>query len=434
MLKASDNELLTSTNAGTPLGELFRRYWIPVVNSKEIAPDGKPLKIRLLGEDLLVFRDTNGDVGLVDEKCPHRRTSLALGLNADCGLTCIYHGWKFDTKGNCVDLPSEPKDSKMKAGVRLRSYATREQNGIVWGYLGPKEEEPPFPEFYWMGLPDNQIISERVWQECNYLQVMENDLDYVHAAFLHKAHEQQDVDRGLLSSDLGISPSHPLIKNPPVKQAVESTKYGKRCIGVGIEDDDNYAFMEIHYIFPFYTYPPRMKGEDGMWHAFIPRDDHSTWSWDVQFSHAQPINAKGQSERRGLVLDEHFRKQRNMSNDYEQDRELMIHGNYSGIRGIANQDHAVTELMGPIVDRSKEMLGTSDLPIIQMRRMLLEQVKSFMAGGAPIKHDQYPLQKLFSCGAVDSKSKRWQEALPIDPVYALEQQEGKRQFDLTVET
>jgi len=433
MLKASDNELLTSTNAGTPLGELFRRYWIPVVNSSEVTPDGKPLKVRLLGEDLLAFRDTAGEVGLVDEKCPHRRTSLSLGMNAGCGLTCIYHGWKFDTKGNCVDLPSEPKDSKMKSSVRLRSYPTRERNGIVWGYLGPKEEEPPFPEFYWMSLPDNQIISERVWQECNYLQVMENDLDYVHAAFLHKAYDQQQIEEGLLSSDLGISPSHPLIKNPPVKQAVESTRYGKRCIGVGEEDEDHYAFMEIHYIFPFYTFPPRMKGEDGMWHAFIPRDDHSTWSWDVQFAHDHPINAKGQSERRGLVLDEQLRKKRNIDNNYEQDRELMLSGNYSGIRGIANQDHAVTELMGPIVDRSKEILGTSDLPIIQMRRMLLEQVNAFMAGETPIKHDQYPLKELYSCGKVDSKGRKWQEALPIDPIYAVDQT-GKRKFDLTVET
>jgi len=433
MLKAEDNKLLTSTNKGTPMGELFRRYWIPVVTSRELVADGKPVRVKLLGEDLVAFRDSNGRVGLVDEWCPHRRTSLAIGINSGCGLTCIYHGWKFDVDGNCVDLPSEPKDSKMKENVKLKSYPVKEVSGIVWGYLGDPDNVPPFPEFYWMTLPEDHIISERVWQECNYLQVMENDIDYVHAAFLHRAHQDQSLEEGIISSDLGISPSHPLCKNPPVKQAVESTKYGKRCIGVGEADENNYAFMEIHYIFPFYTFPPRMKGEDGMWHAFIPRDDYSTWSWDVQFSHSKPINAQAQMERRGLLLDSEHRKLRNRSNNYEQDRELMISGNYSGIRGIANQDHAVTELMGPIVDRSKEILGTSDLPIIQVRRMLLEQVKAFQEGKKELQHDQYPLRELYSCGKVDARSKHWSEAIPLNPVFAVED-DGKRKFDLTVET
>ncbi|MDT3425829.1 phenylpropionate dioxygenase-like ring-hydroxylating dioxygenase large terminal subunit [Paenibacillus forsythiae] len=418
MLKTEDNKLLTQTDAGTPMGELFRKYWIPVVNSNEIAePNGKPLKIKILGEDLLIFRDSEGKVGLVDEKCPHRRTSLSLGINADCGLTCIYHGWKFDVEGNCLDIPSEPAESKMKKAIHLKSYSVQEKNGIIWGYLGPKESEPPFPEFYWMGLPDDQLISERVWQECNYLQVMENDVDYVHAAFLHKALNEQNISSELLSSDLGINPSHPLVKNPPVKQAVENTNYGKRCIGVGVEDEDNFAFMEIHYIFPFYTFPPRMEGEDGMWHAFIPRDDHSTWSWDVQFSHNKPIDGAGQSQRRGLILDENFRKLRNLGNDYEQDRDLMIDGNYSGIRGIANQDHAVTETMGPIVDRSKEHLGTSDLPLIHIRKMLLEQVKGLKKKEKELH--EIPLKKLFSCGTVDSKTKTWREAIPLQESFQL---------------
>jgi hypothetical protein len=177
--------------------------------------------------------------------------------------------------------------------------------------------------------------------------------------------------------------------------------------------------MEIHYIFPFYTFPPRMEGEDGMWHAFIPRDDHSTWSWDVQFSHTKPIDAAGQSHRRGLIVDSNLRKVRNIDNNYEQDRSLMVDANYSGIRGIANQDHAVTETMGPIVDRSKEHLGTSDLPIIRMRRMLLEAVKGSHGKYIPKLH-KIPLNRLFSCGKVDSRKKTWREAIPLHKAFELE--------------
>ncbi len=413
MLKEEDNLLLTRTGPGTPMGEMFRRYWIPVLKSDEIVPDGRPVKVRVLSEDLVAFRDTEGKAGLVSEKCPHRGTSLALAINADCGLTCIYHGWKFNTNGDCEELPSEPQDSDFRKSIRLKSYPVIENQGMIWSYLGPAQDQPPFPEFYWMGLPQDHIISERVWQECNYLQVMENDLDYVHAAFLHKALSNQELDPGLLSSDLGINPAHPLVRNPPVKQHVQSTKYGKRNIAVGIEDNDRHAFMEIHYIFPFYTYPPRFEGEDGMWHAFIPRDDYSTWSWDVQFAHSKPIDAKAQQERRGLLLDQDLRKLRNLDNNYEQDRGLMKHANFSGIRGIANQDHAVTESMGPIVDRTQEHLGTSDMPIIQMRRMLLEQVKGFMNGNPLPSLQSYPLIKLYSKGKLGPKGKKWEEMIPL---------------------
>lgn len=418
MLRTEDNHLLTRTGPGTPMGDLFRRYWIPALKSDELAPDGHTIRIRLLGEDLVAFRDTEGKVGLLDEKCPHRGTSMALGINDGCGLTCIYHGWKFDVKGTCTDLPSEPKDSHFKQSIKITSYPVEERKGIIWTYMGPKEEMPPLPNFYWMNLPDDQLLSERVWQECNYLQVMENDLDYVHAAFLHKALQKQNVKQGILSSDLGVSPDHPLIKNPPVRQEVESSIYGKRCLAEGEADEQNNAFLEIHYIFPFYTYPPRMQGEDGMFHVFIPRDDHSTWSWDVQFSHEGPIDAQAQHDRRGLVLDKDFRKLRNMSNMYDQDRELMKEGNFSGIRGIANQDHAVTEMMGPIVDRSKERLGTSDLPIIQMRRMMLDTVKDFMNGKEIPKHDGYPLEKLYSCGKFAPKGKTLQEVIPLAEDYS----------------
>lgn len=413
MLSKEDNQLLTRTDQGTPMGDLFRRYWIPALKSVELKNDGKPQKIRLLGEDLIAFRDTEGVVGLMEEACPHRGTSLYYGINDGCGLTCMYHGWKFDTEGNCTDIPSEEGDPKFRKQIKIKNYPVKEAKGIIWTYMGPLEKQPPFPEFYWMGLPDENTMAERVWQECNYAQVMENDLDYVHAAFLHKAHGKQETSGGVISTDLGIDPSHPLIKNPPVKQDVEDTNYGKRCVAVGIGNENQSAFMEIHYIFPFYTFPPRFGGEDGMWHAFIPRDDYSTWSWDVQFCHNHPIDVEANYSRRGLKLDDHFKKQISIENDYGQSRELQKAGNFSGIRGIANQDHAATETMGPIVDRSKEHLGTSDLPIINMRRLLLQQVKDFQEGKEPLQLDNESLKTLFSDGIYDEKHKTWQEAFPM---------------------
>ncbi|WP_313237649.1 Rieske 2Fe-2S domain-containing protein [Sporosarcina ureae] len=422
MLTPEDNQLLTQTDAGTPMGDVFRRYWIPALQTEELISDGKPQRVKLLGEDLVAFRDTEGKVGLVDERCPHRGTSLYYGINDGCGLRCMYHGWKFNTDGECTEIPSEPTDGKFRESVQLKSYPTKEVSGIIWTYMGPKESEPAFPEFYWMNLPRENNLVERVWQECNYAQAMENDLDFVHAAFLHKAHATQEVEDGILSSDLGIDPNHPLVKNPPVKQSVQDTNFGKRCIAVGIGTEEENAFMEIHYIFPFYTYPPRFGGEDGMWHAFVPRDDHSTWTWDVQFAHDRAIDVEAQHARRGLKLDEDLRKVVNADVEYNQDRDLQKTGNFTGIRGIANQDHAATETMGTIVDRTREKLGTSDLPIIHMRRILLQQAKAFQEGQEPLLLENQSLKTLYSEGLYDDKEKKWQEAFPLQ-----EQFEKKKQ-------
>ncbi|CAB3394471.1 Rieske 2Fe-2S domain-containing protein [Kyrpidia spormannii] len=414
MLSQVDNELLTRTNPNTPMGALFRRYWIPLVVSTELQPDGPPVKVRILGETVIAFRDTEGRVGVVEEACPHRGTSMAFAINEECGLRCIYHGWKFNVKGECVDLPSEPPESNFRHKVKLRSYPVYEGGNVVWTYLGPDDDVPPVPAFAWMDLPDSHRVVERVWQECNYLQVMENDLDFVHAAFLHRAKHEQPVKEGVLSSDLGISPSHPLVKNPYPRQVVEDTVYGQRYLAIGEADESNQVIMEIHYVFPFFTYPPRFAGEDMIFHAFVPMDDENTWSWDVHFNLTRPIDAETHLRRRGLWLDEQKRKLRNRSNNYLQDREMMKRQNFSGILGIANQDHAVTEAMGPIVDRSREHLGTSDIPLIGLRRMMLQEVRRFQNGAAPLRVNPEIVRKVYSCGAVAPKGIPWQEANPLE--------------------
>src|SRR5215470_15505486 len=148
MLSSQDNQYISQVGPGTPVGELFRRFWIPALVPSEVPhPDSDPIRLRLLGEDLIAFRDTNGRVGIVQNNCPHRGASLFFGRNEEAGLRCVYHGWKFDVDGNCVDMPNEPAESDFKAKVKAVAYPTRERNGIIWAYLGPRSDPPPLPDF-----------------------------------------------------------------------------------------------------------------------------------------------------------------------------------------------------------------------------------------------------------------------------------------------
>jgi nitrite reductase/ring-hydroxylating ferredoxin subunit len=177
MLSHEQNERLVRVGRGTPAGELFRRYWQPACLSQEVPiPDGAPIRVRLLGEDLVCFRDTNGRVGLVDAFCPHRRAPLFFGRNEECGLRCVYHGWKFDVGGACGDLPSEPLESRMKSNVKITAYPTAEKAGIVWAYLGPPDLIPPLPDYEWMRAPTTHGFVSKTYEECNYLQALEGGL------------------------------------------------------------------------------------------------------------------------------------------------------------------------------------------------------------------------------------------------------------------
>ena len=186
MLTAANNEAITHTGPGTPMGEYLRRYWIPALCSRELAePDGPPRRVRLLSEDLIAFRTTSGEVGLVQNACPHRGASLFFGRNEEEGLRCVYHGWKFDVTGRCVDMPSEPAESNFKTKVTARAYPTIERGGFVWAYMGPAELQPVLPEYGWTLVPDGHVLTSRRIQECNYLQAIEGGIDSAHVPFLH---------------------------------------------------------------------------------------------------------------------------------------------------------------------------------------------------------------------------------------------------------
>jgi phthalate 4,5-dioxygenase len=188
MLSREENNLLTRVSPGTPMGELMRRYWIPALLSEEIPePDSSQVRVRLLEEDLVAFRDSKGRVGLLAEHCSHRGTSLFYGRNEECGLTCIYHGWKYDIDGNVLDTPAEPPGSTLKHKVRHTAYPCKEAAGVVFAYLGPKDRIPLFPNYEWTTLPQDHLYVTKSLQDCNYLQGLEGECDSSHLSFLHRA-------------------------------------------------------------------------------------------------------------------------------------------------------------------------------------------------------------------------------------------------------
>ena len=217
MLTRDENERLTHIEAGTPMGEVFRRYWLPALLSEEVPEsDGPPKRVRLLGEDLVAFRDSSGAVGLLAEACPHRGTSLALAFNGECGLRCIYHGYKFDVSGTCVDTPTEPEGSRFAAKIKAIAYPVREAGGVIWAYLGALDLEPRFPAFEWLALPTTHQRAYKVFEECNYAQAVEGAIDSAHAGVLHRR------------SSWGTTSDEPLFEDLNPKLEVQYTQYGMR--------------------------------------------------------------------------------------------------------------------------------------------------------------------------------------------------------------
>lgn len=375
MFSREENELLTRVGLGTPMGSLMRRYWLPAALSEEIpSPDCPPVRVRLLGQDLVALRDTEGKVGLLDEHCSHRGTSLFYGRNEECGLRCIYHGWKYDIHGNVLDTPAEPADSDFRTKIRHPAYPCREAAGIVFAYLGPPDKIPLFPNYEWVNLPGERVQVIKAYLECNYLQGIEGDFDSSHTTFLH-CNNLADLAR--LNRD-----------GAPTLEA-EATDYGMRSISIrSLGDGQSYVRISA-FILPAFSIVPgpataRFAENDSRAFRFwIPRDDTSTWFYiltmrDTAFSDDERVSARS-------WIDAKYRKIRNASNDYLQDRELQRTRIYSGIKAVipAEQDACATESMGPIYDRTQEHLGYSDKTIIALRRILLEAARSVQDGKEP---------------------------------------------------
>jgi phthalate 4,5-dioxygenase len=386
-MSPEDNVRLTRVGPGTPGGAMLRRYWQPALLSSELPePDGAPKRVRLLGEDLLAFRETSGKVGLTDAFCPHRRAPLFFGRNEECGIRCAYHGWKFDTEGNCVDMPSEPPGSPLKAKVKLKAYATHEAGGVVWAYMGPPEHRPAPPDYEWLRAPETHRFVSKTYEACNYLQAMEGGLDTAHSSFAHNNKLGDTTE--LRNRD----------RSPRIE--VERTDYGYYYVSTRTADPQTNYVRVYHYIMPIMqlrgmvTDPKGMRAAvpkmDG--HLWVPIDDEQTFVYNYAYGYdaETPLTKafmEGFETFAGRGPDDlipgTFRLKKNASNDYLIDRQLQKTSTYTGITGLNTQDFALQEGMGPIVDRSREFLGTSDKAIIALRRLLLEAIETVERGEAP---------------------------------------------------
>jgi nitrite reductase/ring-hydroxylating ferredoxin subunit len=413
MLSHADNERLTRTGPGTPMGALMRRYWIPALFSHEVSePDGPPVRVTLLGEKLVAFRDSAGRLALLDERCPHRTASLFFGRNEDCGLRCVYHGWKFDVEGNCVDMPSEPADKDFKSKIKIAAYPCVERGGLVWAYMGPRESMPAFPELEWTVVPDTHRYVTRHVQESNWLQALEGGFDTSHLTFLHSG-DPAKAD--------GIKASL------PTHYEVLGMDFGfaaGTCRDAGEQNTwtCNIMLMPFHKLIA-----TALPGA----HAWVPIDDENTMNYCVEYSHDHPLESADLADSRdGLFIHPELipgveRAVANKDNDYLIDRVLQKSGtSYTGIKGIGRQDVAIQESMGPIADRSIEHLGVSDTVIIRLRQLLLQTLKDFENGVAQLPGLDPQAYRVRPGRFTVSKSRTLEQV--VDDFVRLEQQTGAR--------
>ena len=390
MLTREDNELVTRTGPGTPMGDVLRRYWIPALLARELPePDCRPVRVQLLGERLVGFRDSQGRIGLVDEFCPHRRASLWFGRNEESGLRCIYHGWKFDIDGNCVDQMNEPEQFCHK--IHLTAYPTAEMGGVIWAYLGPRELMPAPPAFEWTQVPESHRHVSKVWEECNWLQALEGGIDTSHAPILHRTISPN-------ATRPGIPVQGPFVRGKAPLLEVDVTDYGYRYVGIRPLDEDKTYVRSYHFVMPFTQIRPQQLGRalgggDRQMiagHIWVPIDDQNCMVWNWMYSFCEEGLSDADRLERGngngpdyVEQSGEFRSFRNKRNDWMIDRQVQKTETFTGIDGINTQDRAVQEGMGPVVDRSKEHLGPADRAIIATRRLLLDAVKTVQAGGNP---------------------------------------------------
>jgi len=395
VLRAEDNEILTRVGPGTLMGELLRRYWTPACLTAEIPdPAGAPARVRLLGENLVAFRDTSGRVGLVQENCPHRGASLYFGRNEDAAIRCVYHGWAFDVDGRCVDMPSEPAPFCEK--VKMRAYPTHESGGVVWAYLGPPETMTPFRDFGTDGHDAGEFIAAKQHSTCNWVQAMEGNIDTAHISHLHQFDAVDDIpDDG---SDKPGYPSNWMSwkfwrHDRAPRLEIEDTWYGYRYAGIRTTPNGNTHVRITAYVVPYGTMVASIPFSTGQG-MFVPIDDENCWRYIMMPKDRRnprnlggenlfavpgaPFTVPAQRGAGGIVPREYT-----ADNDYQISREAQRHGIFSGVSDFVSQDLMVTESMGPIYDRTQEQLGSTDKAISRMRHILISAAKGLAAGKEP---------------------------------------------------
>ncbi len=376
-MRAEENELLTRVGPDAPMGKLMRQYWVPALMSTELEAGGAPVRLRLLGENFLAFRSPDGTVGIIDHLCAHRCASLFYGRNEEGGMRCVYHGWKFAADGQCVAMPSEPPETDYKERVKIAAARVVEKYGVVWAYLGPRETPPALPDFDVRDIPEAELTIEFLFRECNYLQALEGDIDTCHVGFLHLGGVgPENFEPGT------INYYRQLPENLAPKYEAMETDYGTMYNAMRPAGENGYHRIG-HFAMPFWTAAPSDPLDSIRWRAWVPVDDEHSMLVIISGHRAPPLTvdrngnslpgARTEMQRLPNTTDWYgrFRIANNPRNDHLMDRAFQRGGNYTGIHGIPVQDQAITESMGPIADRTREHLGTSDRMIMLTRRKLM---------------------------------------------------------------
>ena len=386
MLRKEQSDLLTQTGPGTPMGRMFRSYWIPALLAGELPEnDCPPVRVKLLSERLIAFRDSQNRLGLIDEFCAHRGVSLWFGRNEENGLRCPYHGWKYDVTGQCIEIPSEqPDNPRLCQRMKLKAYPLIERGGVLWAYLGPADRQPPPPAYEWTAVPESQRYVSKRLQECNYLQALEGGLDSIHSTFLHRYSVGDDP---LLKRDAESAAMIKADRRPdflPTESPAGLHVCTRRKVG-----EDRYFWRVTQFLVPcFNLFPPYGDNPCGG-HAFVPLDDENCWIFSIDYHPRRALSTEeleGAHAGRGihvLVGERSFLPVANRRNDYFIDRAAQkARATFSGVSGVGTQDAAIQESIGPISDRAREHLVGSDKGIVMTRRRLLDAARAQARGEA----------------------------------------------------
>jgi phthalate 4,5-dioxygenase oxygenase subunit len=412
MLTHEENELLTRVTGDAPMARLMRQHWTPVCLMEEVAePDGKPLRVEVLGASYVAFRDSKGRLGMLDELCPHRKASLVYGRNEDCGLRCLYHGWKMDVEGNVTAMSSEPEGSPLMDKVKARAYPVREWGGFVWAWLGPRDEMPEFQPPAFAPEEDTPVAILKIRVPANWAQIHEGQIDSAHSSSLHSSTMKPARVESAASDDK--SWYRPSTDKSPRMQT-ETTSYGFHYAAIRkpIKNARTHHYLRItEFIAPYYSLiPPNNNYKVAS--VIVPINDDetafhflawggpnvpSTEEWR-RFNHAVP----------GEDVDHKWRSKRTLENDFLQDREAMKEGHFTGVPGIPNEDIIMWVSMGSRVERETDTLGASDLAIVEFRRLMVDAAQKVEAGGRAIGTDaEVPQARIASHEGVYPKEVDW---------------------------
>lgn len=406
-ITAEENDLITRVDDGAPLGAMLRQhYWIPVVPSAALEAGGAPRRVRLLGSDFVAFRTGRGDAGVVDEMCPHRGASLALAMNEDDGLRCIFHGWKFDVRGVLVEAPNHGGDeARFCQSVRTRVYAVREAGGIVWAWFGEGAQAPVFPDFPMMRVPEaNRFVTSQL-VPTNWLQGVEATMDTTHAGSLH----QSSV--ALVS---GNNERANLAKSSKPRFDFEERPYGFRYAAVRTLPDGRQYARVNNFVMPWFGMitAPERDGPSTLFFS-VPVDDHTHRAWFAHFNLHGPLGIT-QLTVSTDVMNFPPLPPGDASDNWGQNRAVMKRGYVSGFpQHFATEDFAIFLSQGPRLDRTKEQLCSSDMAVVRVRNQILKSVREFIAGQPPTlaRHPQLAYDEIVSFGGVFDAQQTWHALL-----------------------